>query len=82
MTPKLKRKNGAHHSWRYYFIRGVERYKLGYDPIHVIGAILRGSRNLFVIIGYATAMLKRVKRYDVAHWAFKYKLKELLHGKK
>ncbi|MEM2130055.1 MAG: glycosyltransferase family A protein [Candidatus Bathyarchaeia archaeon] len=82
LPPKLRRKSGAHHSWRYYFIRGIEMYKLGYEPIHVIEVIRRDVRNLFAIIGYATALLKRVKRYDIAYWVFKAQLKRLVYGKK
>lgn len=81
LSPKLKRKSGAPHSWRYYFTRGMEMYKLGYEPIHVIEVIRRDARNLFTIIGYATAILKRVKRYDTAYWVFKAQLKRLLYGK-
>ncbi|MGB9959433.1 MAG: glycosyltransferase [Candidatus Bathyarchaeales archaeon] len=82
LPPKLERKSGAHHSWRYYFIRGIEMYKLGYEPIHVIEVIRRDVRNLFTIIGYATAVLGRVKRYDTAYWVFKAQLKRLVYGKK
>lgn len=82
LPPKPKRKSGAHHSWRYYFIRGMEMYKLGYEPIHVIEVIRRDVRNFFAVLGYATALLKRVKRYDIAHWVFKAQLKRLFYGKR
>jgi hypothetical protein len=57
-------------------------YKLGYEPIHVIEVIRRDARNLFTIIGYATAILERVKRYDTAYWVFKAQLRRLLYGKR
>ncbi len=81
LPPKLKRKSGSHHSWMYYFVRGTEMYKLGYEPIHVIEVLRRDFRNLFTIIGYVTAMLKRIKRYDIASWVFKAQLKRLFYGK-
>jgi hypothetical protein len=81
LPPKLKRKSGSHHSWGYYFVRGMEMYKLGYEPIHVIEVLRRDFRNLFTIIGYAIAVLKRIKRYDIANWVFKAQLKRLFYGK-
>lgn len=82
LPPKLKRKSGVHHSWRYYLTRGVEMYKLGYEPIHVIEVLRRDFRNMFTIIGYVIAALKRVERYDIAPWVFRAQLKRLVYGKK
>lgn len=82
LPPKLKRRSGAHHSWRYYFIRGVEMYKLGYEPIHVIDALRRDVRNVFALMGYMIAILKREKRYDIASWVFKAQLKRLIYRRK
>ena len=36
LPPKLKRKSGVRHSWRYYFARGMEMYKLGYEPLQLL----------------------------------------------
>ncbi len=82
LPPKLKRRGGAHHSWRYFFDRGVERYRLGYEPVHVIGSVLHDIRNLFTIIGYAAALLRGMKRYDTAYWVFRAQLKSLVRGKR
>ncbi len=80
LPPKLKRKSGAHHSWRYFFIKGVERYKLGYEPIYIIASVRRDIRNVFIVIGYVTALLRRTKRYDTAYWLFRRQLKRLVFG--
>lgn len=81
LAPKVKRRSGVHHSWRYYFIRGEEMYKLGYEPLHVIDVLRHDVRNLFAIIGYGTAAVKRIRRYDVANWVFRAQLKRLIYGR-
>jgi len=80
LPPRLERMSGAHHSWRYYFVRGVEMYKLGYEPIHVVGALLHDIRNLFMVLGYFTCMLRRVERYEFAGWAFRSQVHKLIFG--
>ncbi|MEM3828673.1 MAG: hypothetical protein QXP36_05620 [Conexivisphaerales archaeon] len=81
LPPILKRKSGAHHTWRYYFTRGIEMYKLGYEPAHVAEVVRYDIRNIFTILGYFTAIIKRPKRYDFAGWVFRAQLKRLLYGK-
>lgn len=81
LPPKIKRRSGAHHTWRYYFTRGIEMYKLGYEPVHVAEVVRHDIRNIFTILGYFTAMIKRPKRYDFAGWVFRAQLKRLLYGK-
>ncbi|MCR8433208.1 MAG: glycosyltransferase family 2 protein [Crenarchaeota archaeon] len=81
LPPKLKRKSGAHHSWRYYFIRGMELYKLGYEPVHMVELIRHDIRNIFAILGYFAAIIKRARRYDIASWVFRAQLRRLLYGK-
>jgi len=44
LPPILKRKSGTCHSWRYHFIRGVEMYKLGYEPLHVVDVLYHDLR--------------------------------------
>jgi len=79
--PVLMRKSGQHHSYRYYFTRGIEMYRLGYEPIHVLETLRRDLRNIFNILGYALAVLKRIERYDFAHWVFRTQLRRLVYGK-
>ena len=81
IPPKLKRKSGAHHSWRYYFVRGMEVYKLGYEPLHVVEVVRHDFRAVFTIVGYAIAAFKRIKRYDIASWVFRVQLRRLIYGK-
>jgi glycosyltransferase involved in cell wall biosynthesis len=82
LPPKLKRKSDSYHSWRYYFVRGIEMYKLGYEPIHVIEVLRHDIRNIFTIIGYLTSIIRRLQRYDIANWVFKAQLKRIFYGKK
>jgi len=78
LPPRLNRESGVHHSWRYYFIRGLARYKFGYEPLHVFGSLYRDIRNAFTILGYLTALLKRMERHDFAGWTFRTQLRKLL----
>ncbi len=82
LPPKLKRRSGARHSWRYFFARGMELYKLGYEPVHVVETVRHDIGNLFTVVGYVTALLRRVERYDTAYWVFRAQLKRLVYGKK
>ena len=79
--PVLMRKSGQHHSFRYYFNRGVEMYRLGYEPIHVFETTRRDLRNIFCIIGYTFAAIKKIEYYEFAHWVFRKQLRRLLYGK-
>jgi len=81
LPPKLKRKSGVAHSWRYYFVRGKEMYKLGYEPIHVFEVIRLDPRNVFAVLGYFIGMLKRISRYDFAGLVFKTQLRRLIYRK-
>jgi cellulose synthase/poly-beta-1,6-N-acetylglucosamine synthase-like glycosyltransferase len=82
LPPKLKRMSGAHHSWRYYFVRGIEMYKLGYEPFHVVEVLRHDIRNLFTILGYLITILKGMEHYDFAGWVFRAQLKRLVYGKR
>lgn len=79
--PVLMRKSGQHHSYRYYLTRGIEMYRLGYEPIHVLETLRRDLRNIFCIFGYALAVLKRVDHYEFAYWVFRTQLRRLVYGK-
>lgn len=81
LPPKLKRKSGSGHSWRYFYIRGIEMCKLGYEPIHIIERLRWDFRYIFAIAGYIVAILKRVRRYDVAHWVLRAQLRRLFRGR-
>jgi glycosyltransferase involved in cell wall biosynthesis len=81
LPPFLKRKSGSHHSWRYYLTRGIEMYKLGYEPIHVIEVLRRDLRNVFTVVGYMLTIFSRRRRYDIAGWVFKAQLRRLIYGK-
>lgn len=70
---RLKKKHG----WRYYYELGYDRYKLGYDPIHIIFHLRHGKMYLFYVAGYFVSLLRREKRYHFAPKIFRLKLSEL-----
>ncbi|MEM2122628.1 MAG: glycosyltransferase family A protein [Candidatus Bathyarchaeia archaeon] len=78
LPPKLKRRSGAHHPWRYHFVRGVEMYKLGYEPIHVFKPLLHDIRGLLIVLGYFMGLLKKARRYEFAGWVFRRQLRRLI----
>jgi len=80
LPPRLKRMSGVHHPWRYYFVRGVEMYKLGYEPFHVLRTLLHDIRSLFMVLGYFICMLRRVERYEFAGWTFRSQVHKLIFG--
>lgn len=82
VSPLLKRTSGSHHSWRYYFTRGIEMYKLGYEPLHVFERLRADIRNVFTATGYLTSIMKRKERYDFAEWVFKAQLRRLIYGRR
>jgi len=81
-APVLMRRSGRHHSYRYYVTRGIEMYRLGYEPLHVIENLRRDFRNIFCVYGYALALFKKIKRYEFASWVFKTQLRRIIYGKK
>jgi len=71
------------HSWRYYFYFGIERYRLGYEPIHIIERFRAYKlMNCFLLIGYVTALLKKLGKYEFADWVFRTQLKRLFLRKR
>jgi glycosyltransferase involved in cell wall biosynthesis len=75
-------KGRKRHEWGYYSVRGVEMYKLGYEPLHVLETMLHDIRNVFTVLGYIIALVKRYKRYEFANWVFKTQLYRLFLRKK
>jgi hypothetical protein len=82
LPPIIKRRAGSHYSWLSQYERGISWYKLGYEPFHaIIGSVIdfrSNPRILFAFFGYATASIKRTKRYSFAVWLFRKQLKQLL----
>jgi len=66
----VKRKGGATGSWRYYYLRGVDDWKVGFDPLREFMAVLwliirrRSMLPVFTLIAYIAAMLKGEKMYE------------------
>ena len=76
LPPYAQRVWGAGKSRRarlaYFFKNGYDMWKLGFEPIHVIGdAFMRTVMgydpwHFFEVLGYFTALVRREKRYDIA----------------
>jgi hypothetical protein len=81
ILPKLKRLRSPYYSWQVHFVKGLEMFKCGYEPLHVLIAIRQNIGNVFAILGYLAAIVKKEKRYDFAQWVFKAQLRRLLCGK-
>jgi hypothetical protein len=77
--PILRKKRP--HSYRWYLSLGTEMYKMGYEPIHVLERMRWDRRGIVYSIGYGLAMLKRVKKYDIATWVFRAQTRRLIYGK-
>lgn len=65
----------------WWITRGKEAFKLGYEPMHIFWLVLSDIRKVFILIGYFTALLMRLKRYDIAGFVFRAQLKRLLRGR-
>lgn len=74
----LLRPAGKHHGTTYFFHRGKQMYKLGYEPIHVLAGFRWELRNLFAIFGFLIALLKREHKYDVADFVWHKQIRRLL----
>ncbi|MEM0075863.1 MAG: glycosyltransferase family A protein [Conexivisphaerales archaeon] len=81
LPPRLKRKSGIHHTWRYYFTRGIEVYRIGYEPIHVTEFLRNGIKNIFTLLAYYISIIKRTERYDIAGWVFREQWRRIVYGK-
>jgi hypothetical protein len=66
-----------HQGVRYYLDSGTLEYKLGFEPIHLIAKGLRNWRNIFVIIWYFVAMLRRESKFDIADFVWSHQINRL-----
>ena len=78
VQPLNHRSSGKRHSVKYFFDRGMSMYKFGYEPVRVLSKILIDKRNLFTVLGYVKATLKHPAKYEFAHWALHYQLRNFL----
>ena len=89
--PEIKARKKGHHNSRHHIRVGIEWYKLGYEPIHVLYAlqpmaqgILKGKlmMELFLRVSwYFLAVLKRIERYEFAPWVFMMQVRRLIYGR-
>jgi len=89
--PQFKSRRKGHHSYKHELERGVEWYKLGYEPIHVLDYLRQFTFQLpkrvlnvdliFPVIGYFWGAFKNVDRYEIASWIFVMQVRRLLYGR-
>jgi hypothetical protein len=90
-SPQFKIREKGHHSYKHGLQRGIEWYKLGYEPVHVLNFPREFVYNVhnrtfkidrfFPVIGYFLAALRRTKRYEFAPWIFIMQTRRLIYGR-
>ena len=73
----------THHPMNDYVNRGVQLYKLGYEPVHVVQQCLfkRGAyslKDLATVLTYFAHFFRRTKKLDIATWTWRYQVKRLV----
>lgn len=58
--------------------RGINMYRLGYEPVHVFLSLRYNIRNFFAIFGYLLALLKQEQKFDVANFVWWSQIKKLM----
>jgi hypothetical protein len=90
-SPQFKIREKGHHHYKHGLQRGIEWYKLGYEPVHVLDYprefvydIQKRAFNInrfFPVIGYFLAALRGVDRYEFAPWIFIMQVRRLIYGR-
>jgi glycosyltransferase involved in cell wall biosynthesis len=89
-APDIAIRKKGHHSYRHHFNAGIEWYRLGYEPVHVLYVLksilqdaFKGSLDIarvLPILGYFSAALRRIERYEFAPWIFRMQVRRLIYG--
>ncbi|MEM2130552.1 MAG: glycosyltransferase family A protein [Candidatus Bathyarchaeia archaeon] len=89
--PQSKKREKYPHSYKHCLQRGIELYKLGYEPVHVLHYPLEFVHDLtiatfsmysfFPVIGYFIATLRRTNRYEFARWIFLMQVRRIIFGR-
>lgn len=89
--PEIKTRERGHHSSAHHIRAGIEWYRLGYEPIHVLHALqptvqgmFKGEFNmgfLLRVVWYFWAALRRIERYEFARWIFNMQVRRLIYGR-
>jgi hypothetical protein len=75
---------GSFRQWRYYYLRGMDDFKLGFDPFQelvIVQHLIRSRHSLlpmFTLLGYVYAFLWKREMYDFGALYFKKKMMESL----
>lgn len=88
---QIKSQEKRSHSYRHQIQRGIELYKLGYEPVHILDLPreiacteprdVLSNQWIFQVAGYFLGVSKRVKRYEFAPWIFKMQVRRLIYGR-
>ncbi len=83
VRPVLLRRSGAHQNWRYFYDRGLEMHRMGYEPLHVLficfAETLRHDwRNLYSLPAYLFAKLTHDPQYTIAKWVWRRQVRRLI----
>jgi len=74
--PKLLPQSVRKHFWRQKFHSGMEAYRIGYEPIHVVARLRSDpAKNVFFCLGYTCALLRCLRKYEFAAKVFKFQIK-------
>lgn len=89
---EMKVREKGYQSFSRYLHGGVEMYRVGYEPVHILHSFLRGVRrgtldgtlqvvNIVPVFGYFSAVLRNVKRYEFGLWIFRMQVRRLFYGR-
>ena len=78
VVPIVKRTPGKGKPWSFFCARGIEMYKLGFEPFHVVASLLLDIRNSFAISTYFISLLRHRGKYEFADRIFVWKTKSLM----
>jgi hypothetical protein len=90
-SPRFKIREKGHHSYRHGLQRGIEWYKLGFEPVHIFSYLREfvydmqkrafSMHRFFPVVGYFLAALRGVERYEFASWIFMMQVRRLIYGR-
>ncbi len=89
VEPVRMRQKGLHHgtsyfakprhqSILYFYHRGKGMHRLGYEPFHMFGRLRHSIWNIFAVLGYFAAIVRREDRLDVADFVWRRQVRRLL----
>lgn len=72
------------HSTHDQMFKGTIYYKIGYEPIHVLGFLFRnrawGDSMGLLVLGYFISLIKHESKFDFAKRVWNYQIRRLIHA--